>query len=77
MRLAEIGDKSIVCDGCRKRYTINFKKPKKACVSTKKSKCSFCGKHNTTVIELGNNVDNFMIVWNNNIVSLLKQNETR
>jgi len=48
----KISDKSIICDGCRKRYTINFKKPKKACVSTIKTRCTYCGKENLSVIHL-------------------------
>lgn len=42
----KIKDKSIVCQGCHTRYTINFKATDKV----KKSICDRCKKHNTTEV---------------------------
>jgi DNA replicative helicase MCM subunit Mcm2 (Cdc46/Mcm family) len=47
MKLSKITDKSIICEGCRTRYTINYPKNEEL---TKVSKCSTCGKVNMTKI---------------------------
>ena len=41
-----IKDNSIVCEGCRTRYTINYSITDKI----KKSVCDDCGKHNVTEV---------------------------
>jgi len=42
----KVKDKSIVCSGCRQRYTINFLATDK----TKTSVCDYCGKHTVTEV---------------------------
>lgn len=47
MKFSKITDKSIICEGCRTRYTINYPKNEDL---IKTSKCSTCGKVNMTKI---------------------------
>ena len=49
MKLSKITDKSIICEGCRTRYTINYPKNTEM---VKTSKCSNCGKINLTSIKI-------------------------
>ena len=47
MKLSNIADKSIICEGCNTRYTINY--PKNTEIKT--SRCQTCGKINLTKIK--------------------------
>jgi len=48
MKLSKITDKSIICEGCRTRYTINYPKSEDL---IKVSRCTLCGKVNMTKIK--------------------------
>ena len=48
MKLSNIADKSIICEGCNHRYTINFPKNTEL---IKVSRCIDCGKINITKIK--------------------------
>jgi uncharacterized Zn finger protein len=48
MKLSKITDKSIICEGCRTRYTINYLRNEDL---IKVSRCTLCGKVNMTKIK--------------------------
>jgi uncharacterized Zn-finger protein len=46
----KIKEKFITCEGCKKKYTINFKNDE-----IKVTTCTYCGKKNLTIIKLKKN----------------------
>ena len=47
--MVKIKEKFITCEGCKKKYTINFTTGSIIKVTI----CTFCSKQNTTIIKCG------------------------